>query len=481
MSRSLLIVICDFLLLSLLALANFDVTGQGEKEGPGPLVSMENLRAEQDLIEVLKLSLETERSSRDELTGDLELVREELAERERALAEREARLAEVTLTAEEREEELQRLAQDRAELTARVEEVERDAETLRREQAASEEAARRAREEFLAMERDLRSKMRELEETQTHLGRLEELQREAEEANRRLSTELELSETEKRLIRENLEQVRSEVAIVRGEKDRIQEQARELAQGVTTLAERSGELTEEIRRAQPKTAATIFSEFQQNRLNASFSARRAGLLGQVNRNRQTRTVLVTDGHQTFALLHLEETGLSLNDTADWERFQGRIDDGVRQLPVREVHFLSIDPRVAVVPVDARAAEVFGTAVYPVSTEPFKFPEAVLIAADGSYYGESTFTVNADTPRHVRMPNRITTRLFGDFSPSRGDLVFSKTGELLGIMVNHETCVVIDNFLPAATLRTGEDIRDQNTTATLSRLRERVERLPQRMR
>ena len=36
----------------------------------------------------------------------------------------------------------------------------------------------------------------------------------------------------------------------------------------------------------------------------------------------------------------------------------------------------------------------------------------------------------------------------EFSPSAGDLVLSKTGELLGVMVNNDYCAVLQTLEPA---------------------------------
>jgi hypothetical protein len=106
-------------------------------------------------------------------------------------------------------------------------------------------------------------------------------------------------------------------------------------------------------------------------------------------------------------------------------------------------------------------------------EPFKFPEAVLISNGGSGYGEVAFKLDPEEPNYVRMDNRLMKRLFGDFATSSGDLVLSKTGELLGIMVNHDYCVVINNFLPTKTIRTGDKIVEQHTGSTFDELYARL--------
>ncbi len=51
---------------------------------------------------------------------------------------------------------------------------------------------------------------------------------------------------------------------------------------------------------------------------------------------------------------------------------------------------------------------------------------------------------------MKLDNRIVARLFGEIAPKRGDLVFSKTGEIIGIMVNNDYCAVLGNFAPVYT-------------------------------
>ncbi len=123
------------------------------------------------------------------------------------------------------------------------------------------------------------------------------------------------------------------------------------------------------------------------------------------------------------------------------------------------------------------AAALGVKVYPIALEPFKFPEAVLVNGGGKGYGEVGFKLDASQPSYVRVDNRLFKRLFGDFAPSRGDLVLSKTGELLGIMVNSDFCALVTNFLPQKTLRTGDDVKAQHSAELLNELAARVRLLP----
>ena len=78
---------------------------------------------------------------------------------------------------------------------------------------------------------------------------------------------------------------------------------------------------------------------------------------------------------------------------------------------------------------------------------------------------------------MRVDNRIFKRIFGDFAPSRGDLVFSKTGDLLGIMVNSDYCALLKDFTPTQRIRTGADTLAQQTGQLLDGLGARMRGLP----
>jgi hypothetical protein len=71
-------------------------------------------------------------------------------------------------------------------------------------------------------------------------------------------------------------------------------------------------------------------------------------------------------------------------------------------------------------------------------------------------------------------------LFGKFNPSSGDLVLSKTGELLGVMANSSYCAVTRSFEAAATFRCGPDGRNQPTAQTLSALYTYVADMPYKL-
>jgi hypothetical protein len=151
------------------------------------------------------------------------------------------------------------------------------------------------------------------------------------------------------------------------------------------------------------------------------------------------------------------------------------------MPVESIGFLARDGRIAVVEVDPDHVLALGVRVYLTALEPFKFEEVILVNGDGDYYGETEFKVDPQTPGYVKMETKIISRMFGEFSPSTGDLVFSKTGELLGIMVNRRYCALIENFLTVGSIEFGTDMASQQTSEILGALKARVSTLPEPLR
>ena len=287
----------------------------------------------------------------------------------------------------------------------------------------------------------------------------------------KLSVQLQVAEVEKRSATEQAARMQEQVKVEREEKAK-------LAEGVKALATKSSELTQEIRENRPLAPNTIFSDFVTNRVQTGFNAVRAGLFGDATKKKETETVLVSDGTNIFALCHVQDTPLTLwNPGTEWATLTGTLARNSASFPIRSLSFHAEDPRVVLMPVTAAEARALGCRVYRISPDPFKFQDAVLVGAREGYYGECKFQIDLTAPKYVKMDRNSFKGLFGKFNPSRGDLVFSKTGELLGIMANSTYCLMIQNFNAGATFRFGNDVRDQHTAEVLSGLFARLFEMP----
>src|SRR5690606_15030506 len=115
MNRSVLLVICDFLILTLLSFVQFETTEPvvGSAPGAGQEVSAP---AMSNMVATLEAALEAERQRRSVLTNALAAREAELQQRLAVLAEREQRLSHVQDRLTQSEAEARRLAEERARL-----------------------------------------------------------------------------------------------------------------------------------------------------------------------------------------------------------------------------------------------------------------------------------------------------------------------------------------------------------------------------
>ncbi len=489
MNRSILIVICDFLLVSLLMFATPDLNQVAEQNRPprsSPAVLTNRPDSGQDLAAVMRLALEEERHRRDQLQG-------QLVQQQTLLSEREQQIQAFQEQVQSKGQQAQRLAEEKARLDQQFAAAQTNLLSLSRQLAATRTDALTSKEKAAAIEAGLRQQQAEAAALEQRLAELAQSNRTVWAEKQQLADLLQRTEAEKRAATQQVAQMKDEVQVVRQEKARLVEHADQLAEGVKVLAGNSGELAasvknlatqstalrREIRENRPLAPNTVFSQLATNRVQVGFFGSHSGLLGiDLNKRRDTETVLVTNGTNTFAVCHVTDTPLTFSDPGTtWVSLTGALARDQALVPVASVSFSRRDPRIVLIPVTATQARELGCAVYPVSLDPFKFQDAIIVGAKEGYYGQCRFQMDLDTPGYLRMDRNFLKGLFGKFNPSRGDLVFSQSGELLGIMVNGTYCVLLPNFEAVATLPLGEDIRAQHTEVVLSDLYGAVVQLP----
>jgi len=466
MNKTLLLILCDFLLLNLLALTRWEKAEPPRpRQPPVPEMAANAVTKEQDLVETMRQSLADQQVTRDELAQKLSAADAALAAREQSLSSLQADRA--------------KLADEKAAAAAALASTQKQAQQLQEKAASATQEATLTKEQLAQLQRTLAEKEAEAARQAKALATLEKAHADARKQIEGLTMAVVVAEQEKKQLRETTDQLKSQVQLEREERLKAQATTTQLASGVGALAEKSGELTKEIRENRPLNANVLYQDFEANRVTASFSLSRHGLFGQTNREKTANTVLVTDGRHVYALLHVADTPFPMTEHgADWEKLSVTLSHAPGgALTPTALSFLREDPRVVVIPLSRAAVGALGAKVYPLASDPYKFSEAVLIDGDGKGYGEVGFKLDPAHPGFVRVDNRFFKRVFGDFAPKRGDLVFSKTGEFLGIMVNRDYCAVIKDFTAFATLKPGNDIRAQGTGALLNGIYARVQSLP----
>jgi hypothetical protein len=449
MNRSILIVICDFLLLSLLTFSTDLSKMAGENEGAQPGVKVDvapkpSDTGGKDLAAVMKLALTEEQKNREQLQAELAKVRE-AAQKQQADLQQQFAAAQANIQILD-----QKLQSNSAE-------------------------ALMSKEKLAAMEAEVKKESDLAAALQQQLAQLAKNNQIAQDEKQKLAGQLQMAEVEKRAATERAALMLQQVQAERAEKA-------QLAEGFKALATNSGALTREIRENRALAPNTIFSEFVSNRVQTRFLASRSGIFGMdASKSKTAETVLVTDGTNIFALCHVQDTPLTLWDPGtDWAGLSGTLDHNTAQVPIHSLSFHIQDPRVVFMPVTQAEARQLGCKIYPISSDPYKFQDAVLVGAQEGYYGQCSFQMDLNTPQYVKLDRNLLKGLFGKFNPSRGDLVFSRTGELLGIMANSTYCLMLHDFMATATFQFGPDVRAQHTGNTLSRLYSYVFNLPIRL-
>ncbi len=467
MNRSILIVICDFLLLSLLTFST-DISqianDSTERSARLDVVTNEVAPPGKDVMALMNEALADERKGREQLQQELSAARGQQA----LLVQAEQENARLKLRSAGLQQQASGLQQQFAAAEASL-------ESLNRQFESNSATARRAQQKLDATEAEAQKEADLSAALRQQLDQLVRSNQFAQAEQARLVGQLRLSEVQRQAALDRAGLMQQEVQATRSENVRLTE-------GLKSLATNSSELTREIRENRALAPNTIFSEFVTNRVRTDLLASRAGFLGQtVTKDKLTETMLATDGTNTYAICHVNDTPLTLWDPGtDWDGLTGTLAGRATEAPVQSMLFHRQDPRVVMFPVSPAAVRQLGCKVYPISSDPYKFQDAVLIGADDGYYGECDFQIDLNTPHYVKLDRSLLRGLFGKFNPSRGDVVLSRTGELLGIMVNGTYCLMIHDFAAAATVVFGSNVRDQHTGDTLSQLYDALFQMPLRL-
>ena len=470
MNRSILIVICDFLLVSLLAFSTVDVNSLSNPGAPRALSLNLNGHTNQvdargDLASAMQVALNEERRSHEQLQAELAQARANTTEREQQVQSVQQQLKAREQTAALLVQQQTALQQQYVAATNNVQLLAQQLQNSSSQAALSHDLIEQFKSDSQKQSEQAAALRKQLDDlTRSNALVLADQQR--------LASQLQLAEANSRSAHDEAARMAEEVKVERAEKAK-------LASGVESLAAKSSQLAQEIRENTPLAPNTIFDQFVSNRVEATFAATKPGVFGgQSVKRATTESVLVTDGTNIFALCHVDSTPLALRTPGtDWDGLSGSLGHGPWVFPIHSLSLAWPDPRIALIPVSTSDARQLGCRVYKVSPTPFKFQDAVLVGAQGDYYGQCSFEIDTTTPDYVKLDRSVLKGLFGKFNPSRGDLVFSRTGELLGVMANDTYCVMVRGLDASATLQFGPNLREQHTGQLLSQLSAQVMQMP----
>jgi hypothetical protein len=478
MNRSILIVICDFLLVSLLAFSTVDMDRLSQPGTPQltqPTSTTNQVTGRQDLGDVMRLALDEERRNRDQLVGELTRTRSVVQEQNQQIQSTRTQLQTKEQLAAQLALERAKLAEEQTNLQNQFAAARTNIASLHEQLHASTVETVITKEERAAMEAEARKQSEKAAALERQLAQLQSTNQAMQSASSAMQNKLVMSEASNRSALAQMSQLQEEVDSQRRENVRLSE-------GVKALAVKSSDLAREIHDSRPLTPNMIFDEMNTNRVSASFSGVKSGFLGiDASKDRQAHIILVTDETNTYALGHIQDTPLTLwNPGAQWEELSGTLKSGSAAFPIDSLSFYTLDPRVVLISVPAAEARALGCKVYHLSRDPYVFQDAVVVGTRDNYYGECKFQIDVSTPQYLKMDHNSIKGLFGKFNPSSGDLVLSKSGELLGVKANNNYCAVIRRFETVATFQFGPNSRNQQTALTLSTLYTFVSEMPYKL-
>lgn len=289
-------------------------------------------------------------------------------------------------------------------------------------------------------------------------------------------------------------QVEQQLAATTAEKQELtkavinEKQDKEIAQRAAV------ELREEILKEvkdKPINANLMATLYAQNQVKIHTTASRA----LSNPKKASNTVLIEvmeydpatrkSSPYVHAITHVRETPYRLAANAlGWRESHAQISSGqTGPQNLHHVRFLKSDPRIVIAPVgppDSPQVKALDVQPYKLAAKPFKFPKAFIMKRDGRSFGEVIFRRDSRNLEYVKFDKSLIRAIMGDFSPAQGDLVFSQTGELLGIMANSQYCHVITGVSPAGAVVFGQH-QSNSLATTLAKMHALIAAKPSELR
>lgn len=491
MNRSLLLVICDFLLLSLLALARFEDPVEADASmAEAEVVAMsEDPLANDDLLDLLRAALEQEQNAQNELETRLSASEQARKATAQALADRRAELTEQQQELEQQAARLEATRQQAEALRTEKSQLETRSEQLAQQQASMASTLEATRDQLIAaqagraelanslseiraqsstaserarlLQAQLQDKSEQLQSLQSEAEALAEQARLAELAQQTLTTELKAREVELSGVQASLELARKDIEVTRQEKQAQQAITEQLAAGVGTLAESQDRMAEAVKKSQPKSVNQVYADFEKAAVQVTFTAQEATLFGSQATQQTASAVLVSSGEgpssYVAALLHIDQTPLRRSDLIALSGLL-YLDKGTpseRKFRFVRVDVLLSDPRIVAIPLPKSLMVEAGREPLRLAADINRYAEAVLVGAKGqgpasAGYGSVPY-LRDTASSYLKLEMDAFERFFGSYAPETGDFTLDLLGEFLGITVNSRVLAHIDSLQPMVSI------------------------------
>ncbi len=483
MNRSLLLVVCDFLLLSILALARFDVPKDAviaqddqkvvSKEVVERISDGENY---DDVVAELEATnetlLENLSSDKDDLVEQKLKLEAEIAQRQRELEQKEQEIASKDAVIEGNKEALDLAKKEAQELEAQRKEIERKREELLQSNAASKkelELLAKNLEQAKKQSEEL-AEMKSQKEQEAEAARLEL----AASVERAKAQELAAAEAKALLIEEkkrsdellaSAAKIDQKIDTLNKGLDGVGQDLKSVGEGLAGVGEKISTVSQDVQESvevqkenfrklnerQTRSVNEIFTRYEQNKVNMELTfSHKFGISQSVREDTfSVDTILMVDGNFVYALVHAKDSPFRVEmNPRKLVSVTGTITGAklTKPLQVKEIAFMD-DPRILIVPLYANPNELeeTGLELFKAPQNPFLFDDAVVVDVKDGRFGQTKCLRDEKDGRYIEVDEKHFAFLTGAFNPGKGDIVFSQRAELLGIMVNGDYAFHVKNL------------------------------------
>ena len=293
-------------------------------------------------------------------------------------------------------------------------------------------------------------------------------------------------------VKATVSNVSEEVAGVGDKVQSVTQQVANIAETTTEAVAEQKQALNKISERQAKSLNEIYSNYAANKVKLTMTFRhKGGFLGAEKVDTyETETIILVDGTFAYTLVHAKDSPFRL------EPFHRKLIEvsgtitgkGINTpIHVNEVAFMD-DPRMLIVPVYVNPRELEeknDVKLFRTPKDPHMFSEAVVVDVGHTRFGQTEFIRDGLDGRYIRVKHNRFTFITGKFDPGKGDLVFAKSGEVLGIMVNNDYAFHIQNLGARIRMGTrtplGKSFDAPKTTDLLASLGKSLKSLQQKFR
>lgn len=448
MNRSILLIICDFLLLSFLGLANFDNPKQPQQ--PEQLsLNTRKPSVQDDIISILEASLDSEREDRVNIEQEFNRVQSTLRDKQST----------ITLL-EQTNKDLEKQFNEKSYYLDQLEQSQQEQENLYskmlQEKAVTEERLKIAQTQLDQQKSSLSQAQKALDqienEHQASSIQKAELKQQVRFYEKRLDETL-----------QTLEEAKQKIQQLALEREEARQQALSVAQGVTTIAQ----TTEQILENQPLSSNQIYDTYKEGKIKLTISTTQNGFFGNYSETYELPTVITQYSNAYYAIIHGQDTPFSA------QNIDNKVIIATAEIAYKDqtskidkFFFIAGSPQLIAFEVNPEAVERMHLPTIKPSSDPTHFSDAVLIDASTGKYEDVNIILDPEHALHVKIETLNATKREKKLKRNTGDMLFDRSGKLLGIMLNKKYAALLNQATHTHSVLLGQQFDSHQTDDVL---------------